>query len=257
MMDYPVLVFAVSLFVFWLSAKAGTYWRHRAGKLGNDERADLSVVLTSALTLLALMIGFTFSMAISRYDLRKADEAAEANAFGTEFVRAGLLPADAARRMRELLRANLQERILFYTTRNAHELRRIEAATEKTQNDLWCAVEAHWSALPPAVAALVINGMNDVLNSEAYTQAAWWNRIPIPAWVLLTLIAMCANALLGYTAWRPEGHGGLLLLMPMIVSIAFFLMADIDSPRGGVIRVHPHNLESAARSLETDAVRGF
>jgi hypothetical protein len=257
MMDYPVLIFAVSLFVFWLSAKAGTYWRHRAGKLGNDERADLSVVLTSALTLLALMIGFTFSMAISRYDLRKADEASEANAFGTAFARAGLLPADAARRIRELLRANLQERVWFYTTRNADELRSIEAATAQTQSDLWGAVEANWSAVPPAVAAVVITGMNDVLNSQAYTQAAWWNRIPIAAWVLLAAIAMCANALLGYTARRPEGHGGLLFLLPMIVSIAFFLMADIDSPRGGVIRVRPRNLESVLRSLDTGAVRGF
>jgi len=57
-------------------------------------------VLAASLTLLALIIGFSFSMAVSRYDQRKNYEEAEANAIGTEYLRANLLPADDATRVR-------------------------------------------------------------------------------------------------------------------------------------------------------------
>ena len=92
--------------------------------------------------------------------------------------------------------------------------------------------------------------MNDVLNSQGYTQAAWWNRIPIAAWGLMVAIAICCNLLIGYGARRPKGQGTLFLVLPLVVSISFFLIADIDSPRGGVIRVSPQNLESLSQSLQ-------
>jgi hypothetical protein len=84
-----------------------------------DERAehDIGVVLAATLTLLGLIIGFSFSMAISRYDQRKNYEEAEANSIGTEFVRADLLPPDDAGRVRLLLKQYLDQRVLFYTTR--------------------------------------------------------------------------------------------------------------------------------------------
>ena len=96
--------------------------------------------------------------------------------------------------------------------------------------------------------ALVVTGMNDVLNSQSYTQAAWWNRIPHAAWGLMAAIAICANMLLGFGA-RAAKMSALLLVFPLIVSIAFLLIADIDSPRGGLIRVQPQNLLSLAESL--------
>jgi hypothetical protein len=91
--------------------------------------------------------------------------------------------------------------------------------------------------------------MNDVLNSQSSAQAAWWNRIPIEAWGLMGVIAICCNLLVGYSAHRPEVEGILMLVLPIVVSISFFLIADIDSPRVGVIRVQPQNLVSVAQSL--------
>jgi hypothetical protein len=89
--------------------------------------------------------------------------------------------------------------------------------------------------------------MNDVLNSQGFTQAAWWNRIPAAAWALMGLISIVSNLLLGY---RERSSGLLVLLVvPVVASIAFFLIADIDSPGGGVIRVIPHNLIAVAESI--------
>ena len=70
-------------------------------------REDFGLILAAALTLLRLIIGFSFSMATSRYDQRKNLEEAEANAIGTEYARAGLLPAADAAKVRALLRTSL------------------------------------------------------------------------------------------------------------------------------------------------------
>jgi hypothetical protein len=78
--------------------------RRRIRPLKKDEREDFDTVLTASLTLLALIIGFSFSMAVSRYDQRKNYEEAEANAIGTEFLRADLLPSEVAARVRQLLK---------------------------------------------------------------------------------------------------------------------------------------------------------
>jgi hypothetical protein len=93
--------------------------------------------------------------------------------------------------------------------------------------------------------------MNDVLNSQGSAQAAWWNRIPIEAWGLMGMIAICCNLLVGYSSHRPEMEGILMLVLPIVVSISFFLIADIDGPRVGVIRVQPQNLVSVAQSFQT------
>jgi len=188
-------------------------------------------------------------MAVSRYDQRKNYEEAEANAIGTEYVRADLLPAADAARVRALLANYLDQRVLFYITRDKQQIRQINARTAQLQTELWSAVLGPAAAQPTPIVSLAVSGMNDVLNSQGYTQAAWWNRIPIAAWGLMAAIAICCNLLIGYGARSVNAEGGLLLVLPLVVSISFFLIADIDSPRAGVIRVHPHNLESLVESL--------
>jgi hypothetical protein len=89
-----------------------------------------------------------------------------------------------------------------------------------------------------------------VLNSQGYTQASWWNRIPLGAWALLMLISIFCNGLVGYVA---QGRSGFLfMILPVVLSISLFLIADIDSARRGVIRTHPQNLETLAASLQSE-----
>ena len=241
--EFPLVMLVSSFALLFLAAEAGNFLRTKTRPLSEDQRQDLSVVVGATLTLLGLLIGFSFSMAINRYDQRKLYEEAEANAIGTEYLRLGLLSGDTSK-VRELLRAYLDQRILFYTTRHEDGLTKINADTATLQNELWSAVESH-RAEPTAVTVLTVTGMNDVLNSQGYTQAAWWNRIPVAAWSLMATIAICCNLLHGYQA-RTRG---LLLFLPLTVSISFLLIADIDSPRGGHIRVLPQNLISLSQSL--------
>jgi hypothetical protein len=243
--DKPGAIFVATVIVLWCAAHLGDYARRRFIALKGDDRADFGDVLTASLTLLGLLIGFTFSMAVNRYDQRKNCEEAEANAIGTELLRADLLPAPEAAQVRELLKLYLDQRILFYETRDDTELARIGAGTAALQAQLWSVTKTAANAQPSPVIALAVAGMNDVHNAQGYTQAAWWNRIPVAAWALMAAVAVCCNLLLGFHARQP---GDLLFLIsPVIIAIAFFLISDIDSPRGGAIRVLPQNLIGAAQ----------
>jgi hypothetical protein len=247
--DNPLVVFCVSFFLLWLMARIGSSPLKRRQELEEEAREDFGVVLAATLTLLGLLIGFSFSMAAGRYDQRKNLEEAEANAIGTELVRAGLLqPADATK-VRALLGNYLDQRVLFYVGGEEQQLREINTHTAKLQSDLWSAVQTPAIAQPSPVVALAVSGMNDVLNSQGYTQAAWWNRIPHAAWALMVLIAICCNLLVGYGSRNTKVKGILLLIVPLVVSIAFLLIADLDSPRGGLIHVYPQNLLSLSASL--------
>jgi hypothetical protein len=246
---YPLLVLAISFIGLWLSAWIGWSFRKRQGALDADLREDFGFILAATLTLLGLIIGFSFSMATSRYDQRKIYEEAEANAIGTEYVRADLLPAADAANVRALLRNYLDQRVLFYMAREGQELQEINARTARLQTELWSAVRAPAAAQPSPVVALAVSGMNDVLNSQGYTQAGFWNRIPTAAWALMAAIAVGCNLLVGYGSRSVAAGSRLLPILPLVVAIAFMLIADIDSPRHGIIRVSPQNLASLAESL--------
>jgi hypothetical protein len=245
--NYPFPILFGSLAVFWLASSVGRWLRKRAGELEEQNREDFKFVLGGTLTLLGLIIGFTFSMAVGRYDQRKNYEEEEANAIGTEYLRADLLPATEAANVRGLLTSYLARRMDNYRSRDRQQLRQIDAETARLQDQMWAAVSVSAAAQPTPITALAVAGMNDVLNSQGYTQAAWRNRVPIEAWMLLGIISIFCNLMIGYGA---QGRSrSVLLILPIVLSISLFLIADIDSPRRGLVRVRPVNLETLAESL--------
>jgi hypothetical protein len=212
--------------------------------LKENIRGDFGAILAAALTLLGLIIGFSYSMATSRYDQRTNYEASEANAIGTEYVRAGLLPAGDAMKVRALLRDYIDQRVMFYKARDGQEIPQINARTVQLQIALWSAVKAPAAGQPTPIVALAVSGMNDVFDAQGYAQAAWRNRIPPAAWYLMAAIAISCNLLVGYGTRDAKAEGMLHAILPLLVSISFFLIADIDSPRNGVIRLNPQSLEA-------------
>jgi uncharacterized membrane protein len=249
MTDYPLLVFLVAFLVLWLSAWIGRLALRRSGKPDSQSREDFAVVLPATLTLLGLTIGFTFSMAGGHYDQRRSYEEAEANAIGTEYLRADLLPAAEASRVHGLLRSYLQQRILFYSVRDESQLVRISGETSRLQAELWSTVQAPATAVPNSITALAVSGMNEVLNAAGFARSAWRTRIPVAAWILMALIAIFCNTMIAYGALQRHSLSIPPLVLPLVVSVAFLFIADIDSARGGVIRVVPQNLLSLAASL--------
>lgn len=249
-LDQPFLFFVLALALMLAASYAGRYVRVRRGKMDDDERDELNLVLTSALTLLALIIGFTFSMAVGRYDDRKHDEAREANAIETEYLRAGLLPAADAARVRILLRRYLDERIATYGAGNTSVILAHRSASKAIQDELWRIVERNAGLERNSIAALVAQGMNDVIETQGFAAASWDNRIPTEAWTLMFAIALCCCALIGFDTRLTIHNIGGHLVLPVLIAISFFLIADLDSTHQGLIRVAPDNLIVTAQSIK-------
>jgi hypothetical protein len=138
----------------------------------------------------------------------------------------------------------------YFTNDDPARLAQINQRSDQLQDQLWKAVRAPVAAQPTPAAALVLSGMNDVINSNGYSQAARVNRIPTAAWYLMAAIALGGNVLLGYGTENPRGWSRLAYVLPLLISISFLLIADMDSPEQGLIRVEPVNLQSLVASLK-------
>jgi len=246
---HPAVVFLLAFVGLWLAAWLGA--RHRRGRqFAPEQRQDFGLILAATLTLLGLLIGFSFSMAASRYDQRKNLEEAEANAIGTEYLRADLLDAPERDKVRAGLVRYTELRIRYYVS-HQDEVAGIDAETTRLQSEMWSTVSAAAKRRPDPVVALVAAGLNDVINSQGYTQAAWWNRIPTSAVILMAAIAIGCNLLVGYGSPSVSPRNPLLAVLPLLVALALTLIADIDTPRHGVIHVSPNNLTTLLQSLRS------
>ena len=245
--DYPLFIFVFCLTLFWISGGfARLLYRRFRDKEPDTE--NYTLLLGAVLSILGLLIGFTFSMAVSRYDMRKNYEEEEANAIGTEWLRADLLSAEEASDTKKLMRQYLELRVLFYQATLQSDVDSINRRTQAVQDKLWAQVSQPARASQTPVMALVAGGMNDVINTAGYTQAAWWNRIPRSAWILLFILAMFSMGMMEFHN-SARGKRTFPWLLPLVFSFSFALIADIDSPRGGMIRIQPQNLLSLADSL--------
>jgi hypothetical protein len=243
----PFFLLIVTFCALWAAAHIGLTFRKRHHGVADEDTEDFTFIVGATLTLLGLIIGFTFSMAVSRYDQRMNFEEQEANAIGTEYLRVDALPPADAAKIRSLLKLYLDKRIQYYASRDKDAIADINTATIQIQNQLWAAAIAPAKVQPSPFTALAVAGMNDVLNAQGYAQAAWWNRIPAAAWILLVTISVFCNLLIGYGVRLKSEL--LFLILPVVLSVSLFLIADIDSPRRGVIHIRAQNLETLAQSL--------
>jgi hypothetical protein len=246
-MNFPLMVFAGSLGLLMLATWVGDALRRRSGPSPGEKRSDAGLLMSAILTLLFLLVGFTFSMAINRYDLRKNCEQAEAVAIGTLYSRADLLaPADTVK-VQALLKRYLDQRVAVYSARDYARGADLNTESARVLSEIWSIVRPGIAAVPAPLMGLLVGGVNDVVNSHRASQAAWLNRIPLAAWVLIAIIAIGSCWLIGFRGRATDWLA--FSVVPIAVSVSLFLMSDLDSPRGGVIRVAPQNLASLSQSL--------
>ena len=247
LVDHPVVFFVTTLTLLIASARVGVAASAHGRTLASADRVEFDLVRNAMFTLLGLMVGFARSMAVSRYDLRKSLEEAEANAIGTEYLRLDLMPPETTTAVRALLRTYVDERIAFYRDHDPKKQENSDAATIGTMKALWAAIAREVNARQKPTDALVASGMNDILNSEGYTLAAWRNRLPIEVWMLLILIAAACNFLIGFGAKRLSPATDVIL--PVTAALAFLLIADVEGPRNGFVQVEPVDLEDVATAM--------
>ena len=244
------------LFLLLLAGVTGTLVRRRfEGVVATDHSNQFTALQASVLALLGLLLGFSFSMAVERFDERRRAEITEATAIGTAYVRASTLDDASARGQRELLRDYVQVRVAYHDARNDQRL--VAEATKRTselQRKLWAgARQATSNGAGPDTETKVgayLSALTEMFTAAELRQAAYENRIPRTAWALLIMVAAVANFLVGLGVWRWNAF--LLLILPVVVSSTLTLIYDLDSPRMGMIRVRQDSMERVQRMVEQD-----
>lgn len=249
LVDHPEGLFVVLLALFIGAVACGAHVLRRFAVLPPEDREDFNIIQTSTLTLLALLVGFSLSMAVNRYDLRKTLEESEANAIGTEYARADLVDAATGAKIKSALLRYTKLRLANYTTRAPDALATIVRDTSNVETELWQLATQVAKDQPTPIGALVVAGMNDVLNSQDYSEAVRINHIPLGAWYLMIIIALLGCVMQGYGAKGKLTKGLLITILPATVALSLALIADIDSPKGGLIRVEPRDLTRLLQSI--------
>lgn len=247
LMNHMVLFFATICIILLASSYAGLLIQERQRE--TMAASSFKTLESAVLGLLALLLGFSFSMAVSRYDLRRQLEVEEANSIGTTWLRTETLPEPARSTERQLLRQYVPIRLDFFNAGTDQlAITRSLADGGALQQKIWDVAAADASIHRDPISSLFLSTLNDSIDATEKRTAAFENRIPAAAWILLLLVAGVSSLLVGMGASKRSR--GLLLALPLVVACAMTLILDLDSPRSGLVRVPQNSMERVAAQVE-------
>ncbi|WP_282295306.1 hypothetical protein [Stenotrophomonas sp. PS02289] len=251
------LCFLIALLVAREVGAAVSRWQHRKrtrhGHVeppAEDDKDRDAFAMTSVLGLLALLIGFTFSLSLGRYDERRQLVVHEANALGTTWLRTDLLEAGDRARMQEVLRRYVDARVDFANAKTADEEVQQNARTVALQNELWrVLVDGTQAFRDTPRASLLFTTTNESIDLAAERFAARQDHIPPRILRMLLLFAMLAAALVGYE--RPHQRRSTVLLL-VLLTLAVGLILDLDRASTGLTHVPQEPMLDLQRSLRVE-----
>jgi hypothetical protein len=248
--DYPLAaIFLVSVVLIVAATEVGRRLGVHASRRGAD---DVSTLEGAMLGLLALMIGFTFAMAQSRFEMRRAAVLNEANAIGTAALRARLLPAPHNADVIKLLKDYVQIRLdITRSAPSAADLKAATARSNEIEEALWrqaMALATANNAMVPT--GLFIQALNDMIDNQEKRLAAFRGRVPDVVLVALYAVALVATAIAGYAKGL---HGRRVklptYLMGLLIAGVMLLIQDLDRPSSGFIRVSQQPMLDTAAAI--------
>ncbi|MGE0093775.1 MAG: hypothetical protein AB7M05_19985 [Alphaproteobacteria bacterium] len=246
----PLPVIFIGSLVAILGVGEAGYWiGRRAGPKGHG---NVSVMESAALGLLALMIGFTFAMALARFDERRQAVVEEANAIGTAALRARLLPAPHAHDSIALFRDYVEVRLaLTRKVATMEDLWAGIARSSEIQEQLWQqvrAVAAKDAGMVPT--GLYIQALNEMIDNQEKRIAAVMNRIPPIVLFALYGIAAVSAGFTGYGSGLARERSRLpRCVTGIVVAGVILLIQDLDRPGAGFIRVSQMPMIHVSESL--------
>jgi hypothetical protein len=256
----PIWLIGCGLLVLLLLAveagvRAGARTRARARRK-EGETADFGPIQGAVLGLLGLLLAFTYSLAASRQDARRELVVQEANAIGTAYLRAGLLPEPRRGELRAILRQYVDSRIVpDEVVRDPVKMAEAVRRSEQILQTLWPAGSRNIEGQPPTVLdSLMFQALNEVIDLHTERLAAYEYRIPQIILWLLFVVATMAMAMTGFSSGL-SGRRSLFFTSTLAVLVAAVIMVilDLDHPRRGLIRVSQRSMIQLRDSLQADA----
>ena len=234
---------AFALFVGILAFLAIGRWLGRSimARHHVDVLPSVGSLETAVFALLGLLIAFSFSGALQRFDIRRAQVVDEANAIGTAWLRIDMLPAATQPKLRDAFRAYVDSRIATYDKLPDIEAARGEVAhSQALQQDIWAQTIAAMR-LPdagPGVAVAVLPAQNAMFDIMGVRLAATQMHPPPVIYTMLLVLALASALIAGYQAAGERTfdwvHG---LAFAAVVALTLFVILDLEYPRLGFIRI--------------------
>jgi hypothetical protein len=248
----PLIAVGLIIFALLLAGVEFGYrshgWLQGRGGAGASRHDGPEHLLSAVLGLLALLLGFTFSLALNRYEARRDLVLQEANAIGTTWLRAQLLEEPNRTAMSKLLRDYVDARIVWSVSTDA---RPSLVATSAIQQKLWvitgAAVRTDSSAQLSRGVMDAMNGSFDLASARTVARSA---HIPDRVLHILLLYAILSVVMLGYIqAANGRPHRVATTLLLVLLTLALIVILDVDRPRSGAIQVSQQPLEDLRQSL--------
>ena len=186
---HPVMFFLFVVVLLWLGTLVGGHLRIRRQKVLSEETGTFKTLEGAVLALLGLLLGFTFSMGVSRYDQRKNLEISEANDITNAWLRTAMLPEPVRSTVQALMRQYLPVRLSFLTA-GTSELR-VDASLELSaslQAQMWQVASSYARIESNPISAQYLTALTDLVDVTESRTAAFENRIPVIAWIMLLFI---------------------------------------------------------------------
>jgi hypothetical protein len=203
-------------------------------------RAQLSALQSAVLTLVALLLSFSFAMAEARYSARLHLVADESNAIETTLLRAAMLPADIRPEVEDLFKRYVEARLRFHEA--GIDRQRLQAAndeTERLQAQLWergtQAARRDRRSLPTA---LFLQSLNQVIDLHTLRLVELKNRVPAAILLFLCGMALIGAGIVGYDCGLTGTRSPVVTTLTMLAFVAVIaLILDFDRPEHGFVRV--------------------
>jgi hypothetical protein len=245
-----VLFLAFGCFL-WLALEGGYQlgkWRH--ARSSGEKEQPVGAMVASILGLVALVLGFTFSLAASRFDARRMAVLEEANAIGTTYLRSRLLPEPQRSEIARLLRVYAEVRAHGTEEgKTAEALVRSEALHEQlwTQAAAAAAQDNH-----SIVTGIFIQSLNDVIDLHSKrVLVGIRSRIPLVIWVGLFGLAMLGMAAVGYqAALSATRRSPVMLALVLAFAVVLLLIADLDRGQEGLLRVSQQAMVDLQKTIQ-------
>jgi hypothetical protein len=249
LLDKPGLVFVTVCIALFLSAVLGYRLALSTGINEDSHHHEHITSLREGLfILLSLLLGFSVAMVLPRFDQRTQLVIDEANAIGTTMLGAEALPEAQRGKALELLREYAAVRRDFArdTLQDRVTLDRQTQRTKALQRQLWQQI-VEVGQTEPAVIQTYIEPLSGMIEVAEERLAAFENRVPITVWLIIFLVAVFQSFATGYSLKRKFWFS--LVMTPLVVAVVMALLADLDSPHGGMIVVKQNSMERLANDV--------
>jgi len=236
-----VIVIAVMLAFAEIGFRLG--WRLHVTR-DEARKEQIGGIQGAVLGLLGLLLGFTFAMALDRYDTRRGLVIKEANAVGTTYLRSSLLPAGHQAPVRELLRRYVDVRVKYSPlVDDPAKLNELLRLGTEIQTELWKHTTESANEKPTVITATFVEALNATIDVDAERVAAMRADIPGGVWFLLLLVAAFGCVTTNYHGGADGVRSKLAsLFLPLLIAVVIILIFDISHTRVGLIRVSQQSL---------------